>query len=99
MNSLSSIARSGMAAAQSRMDVAGHNIANAATAAFRRQQVQQQSLPGGGVATQVTRAEAMGGDLATDLVDQKVALYSFKANLHTLEVQDDMLGSLLDVKA
>jgi len=99
MNSLTSIALSGLAAATTRMDVAGHNIANASTPAFRRQQVVQQAQAGGGVSVQVTHADAIGGDLAADLVDQKVALYSFKANLRTVQVEDEMLGSLLDVKA
>jgi flagellar basal body rod protein FlgC len=99
MNALSSIALSGMSAATHRMDVAAHNIANAATASFRRQQVVQQSQAGGGVSAQVTQAAVPGENLAADMVDQKVALYSFKANLRSLQVEHEMLGSLLDVRA
>jgi flagellar hook protein FlgE len=99
MNALSSIALSGMRAATARMDVAGHNIANAATTAFHRQQVVQQSQPGGGVSTRLTQATVPGSSLAADLVDQKVALYSFKANLRSVQVEHEMLGSLLDVRA
>jgi flagellar hook protein FlgE len=99
MNALSSIALSGMRAATARMDVAGHNIANAATAAFRRQEVVQQSQVGGGVSTTLTQASVPGSNLAADLVDQKVSLYSFKANLRSVQVHDEMLGSLLDVRA
>ena len=96
---ISSIALSGMQAATARMGVAGHNIANAVTPAFRRQQVLQQSQPGGGVATQVTQSPEIGSNLAADLVQQKVALYSFKANLRTVQVEQEMLGSLIDLKA
>lgn len=99
MTALTSIALSGMNAATTRMGVAAHNVANAATASFRRQAVLQQSQAGGGVATQVTQAAVPGTNLAADLVDQKVALYSFKANLRTVQAHDEMLGTLLDVKA
>lgn len=99
MNSISSIAISGMNAATTRLGVAAHNVANAVTPAFRRQQVQQQSQPGGGVATQITRAAEPGSNLAADLVAQKVALYSFKASLRTVQAEHEMLGSLIDLKA
>jgi flagellar hook protein FlgE len=99
MNSISSIAISGMHAATTRLGVSAHNIANAVTPAFRRQEVLQQSQPGGGVSTQVTRATEPGHNLAADLVQQKVALYSFKASLRTVQVEHEMLGSLIDLKA
>lgn len=99
MNSISSIAISGLGAATTQLGVSAHNIANAVTPAFRRQQVQQQAQPGGGVMTWRSQAQEVGSDLAADLVQQKVALYSFKANLRTVQVEDEMLGSLLDVKA
>ena len=54
----------------------------------------------GGVQTQVVREDvAPAGDLghlAEDLVEQRMALYSFAANLKTIETEDRMLGSLLD---
>jgi flagellar hook protein FlgE len=98
MNSIA-IAFSGMNAATTRLGVAAHNIANAATPAFRRQQVVQHTQANGGVNTSVTQADIAGSDLASDIVAQKVALYSFKANLRTVQVEDEMLGALLDVKA
>lgn len=99
MNAISSIAISGMNAATTHLGVAAHNVANAVTPAFRRQQVLQQSQPGGGVSTQITEATQPGSNLAADLVQQKVALYSFKANLRTVQVEQEMLGSLIDLKA
>jgi len=99
MNSISAIAFSGMNAATARLGVAAHNVANVQTAGFRRQQLLQQTQPGGGVTTSVTQAEAAGSDLAADAVQQMTALYSFKANLRTVQVEHEMLGSLLDVKA
>jgi flagellar hook-associated protein FlgK len=99
MNTLSSIARSGMAAAQLSLDSSAHNIANQATPAFRRQRVEQAALPDGGVEARVSQAEQPGQDLASDLVQQKVSLYAFKANARVLETQDALLGSLLDTRA
>lgn len=99
MNAIASIALSGLNAASTRLAVAGHNVANAVTPAFRRQAVLQSTQPGGGVATSVTQAPAPASDLAADMVGQKLALYSFKANLRTLQVEHEMLGTLLDLKA
>jgi flagellar hook protein FlgE len=99
MNTITSIALSGMNAATTRLGVSAHNIANIETAAFRRQQVVQETQAGGGVATSVTRADAISSDLAADAVQQMTALYTFKANLRTVQVEHDMLGSLLDLKA
>jgi flagellar hook protein FlgE len=99
MNSISSIAFSGMNAATVRLGAAGHNVANAATAGFRRQQVAQATQAGGGVTTSFSQATAVGNNLAADAVEQMSALYVFKANLRTIQVEHEMLGSLLDVKA
>ena len=99
MTGLSSIALSGMNAAQTRMAVAGHNIANVQTPGFRAQQVAQRTQASGGVATAVTRAPQPGVSLANELVGQMSAGYAFKANLRTLEVERSMLGTLLDMQA
>jgi flagellar hook protein FlgE len=99
MTALSSIAMSGMNAAQTRMAVAGHNIANVQTPGFRAQQVLQRTQAGGGVATAVTHAGQPGVSLANELVGQMSAGYVFKANLRSLEVEQAMLGTLLDVEA
>lgn len=93
------IARSGLFAATLRLNSAAHNIANAMTPGFRRQRVEQQAVPGGGVSAGIGRSADLGANLAADLVEQRVALYSFKANLRTIQAQDRMLGSLLDLRA
>jgi flagellar hook protein FlgE len=99
MNSITAIASSGMNAALLSMGVSAHNVANAVTPAFRRQQVVQEAQAGGGVTASVIQADQIGSDLAADAVQQMTALYVFKANLRTVKVQNEMLGSLLDVKA
>jgi flagellar hook-associated protein FlgK len=99
MNSLTSIALSGLQGAQLRAASAGHNVANAMTPAFRRQLVQQQAVEGGGVATSIARAPQVGDALAEDLVMLKLGEHLFKANLQVLRAHDRVLGTLLDVTA
>ncbi|RZL10618.1 MAG: flagellar basal body rod protein [Rubrivivax sp.] len=102
MNTVSSIGLSGLNAARTRLDVASHNIANAQTPGFTRQTVTQQTQQGGGVDAEVNeaaQAAVPGADLATDLVNQMAASYAFKANLKTIETEQRMTGSLLDLRA
>jgi flagellar hook-associated protein FlgK len=99
MNAVSSIAMSGMQAAQTRMASSAHNIANAVTPDFHRQVVAQQAVPHGGVAATIERAPVAGDALAEDLVALKLAQHLFTANLKVLRTQDRMLGTLLDVRA
>jgi flagellar hook-associated protein FlgK len=98
MNTIST-ALSGLNAASLRLDTAAHNIANTLTPNFRRQTVVQQALPGGGVAASVERAAEPGGSLADDLIGQMSASYAYKANLKVVQTQDEIMGSLLDLKA
>lgn len=105
--SAAAIGASGMRAAQVQLDTSAHNVANGQTPGFQRQQVQQTTQPAaGGVSTQVGREPAplaQGSDgfnrLAEDMVTQRVSLYSFAANLRTVQTQNTMLGTLLDVRA
>jgi flagellar hook-associated protein FlgK len=99
MNSIASIALSGMNAASLGLASAAHNVANLQTPGFRRQLTVQEALPEGGVAVDVTQARVAGDALAEDVVQQMSAAYSFKANLMTLRTHDRMLGSLLDLQA
>lgn len=105
-SSASAIGLSGMRAAQLRLDVGAHNIANAQTPGFQRQQVVQTANPdSGGVTARVerdTQAAPGGGDmghLAEDVVGGKMALYSFAANLKVVKTEQDMLGTLFDERA
>ena len=99
MNAVSSIGRSGMTAAIQQLDSASHNIANTQTPHFQRETVSQRELPNGGVATTVDRSQTVGNDLSADIVHQITATYSFKANLHTIRTEQDMMGTLLNLQA
>lgn len=99
MNSIASIAGSGMNAAMLGMGSAAHNIANLQTGDFRRQLVERQAQAEGGVMTKVVQAPQLGHSLAEDLLQQREAAYLFKANLLVLQTEQQVLGSVLDVLA
>ena len=99
MSSILSIAQSGMQAAQLRMSSSAHNVANVQTPGFNRQQVVQQAQPPqAGVQARV-QSQPEGTELNTEAVEQIAASYAFKANALVLRTGDEMLGSLLDVRA
>ena len=97
MSPISSTALSGLNAASLHLQSAAHNIANAQTPGFRRQQVLQSADPAGGVRTSLAQAAAPGDALAEDIVEQMVSSVVYRANLQTLRVERDLTGSLLDV--
>jgi flagellar hook protein FlgE len=100
MASLSSIGISGLQTAQWRLDSAAHNVANLNTNGFRRQTVTQEDLPDqGGTRAIVGQSDQEGVALEREVVEQMSASYAFKANLKTIQTQDDVLGSLLDTRA
>lgn len=99
MNSLPSIASSGMAAAQTRLQSSASNIANLSTENYRRQEVSQTAQPGGGVNASVSRTPVAGAALETDVVAQLQAKNSFLANLAVFKTSNQMQGALLNEKA
>jgi flagellar hook protein FlgE len=98
MTTLSSIALSGMNAAQTRLDTTAHNVANLATEGFKRQETVQTEQTGGGVTASVRRADSAGNAVETDVVNQLQAKNSFLANLAVFKTSDKMAGALLDVR-
>lgn len=98
MPSISSIAVSGLNAAQRRLEATANNVANSSTPDFKRQEVVSSSRPEGGVTTEVRRTEG-GENLTEDVVEQVEARIAFQANLRALEAERRTVGSLLDVTA
>jgi flagellar hook-associated protein FlgK len=99
MNSISSVALSGIHAAQLSLGASAHNIANAQTPGFHRQQVAQAEQAGGGVSATLVRSPREGESLADDIVGQRVSSYALQANVLTLKTERQTLGSLLDLQA
>ncbi len=99
MVSISSIALSGMNAAQVAMNASAHNIANQPTTGFRRQEVVRTAQPQGGVSAHVVPSGVEGDALETDVVAQLQAKNAFLANLAVFKASDQMAGTLLKVTA
>lgn len=99
MANITATALSGMNAAQTRLNVAAHNVANLNTQVFTRQQVVQTTQPDGGVASSVTRADTPGAAPETDLVAQLQAKNAFLANLAVFKTQDKLTGALLNERS
>jgi flagellar basal body rod protein FlgG len=99
MSSVSSIALSGMNAAQTQLNASAHNVANLSTDGFHRQEVVPTETQGGGVATTLTRSSAEGPALETDVVAQLQAKNAFLANLRVFQTASAMTGALLDKTA
>lgn len=89
-----------MNAAQTRLDVAGHNIANLSTQDFTRQEVQQSDSVNGGVNVSLTSSSAgSGNNLEADMVEQLQSKSLYQANLSVLKANIAMMGTLIDIKA
>ena len=99
MSSISSIALSGMNAAQTTLNSSAHNVANMNTNGFRRQEIVQSAQASGGVSTSFSRASIEGTSLETDVVTQLQAKNVFLASLAVFKTSDKMAGALLDMKA
>ena len=101
MATISSIGSSGLQAAQLRLDASANNVANMNTPNYRRQVVaQEEAADSAGVRATVQRQqEAECVALEKEAVEQMSATYAFIANLQNITAQDEMMGSLLDVKA
>lgn len=98
MASITSIALSGMQAAQASLNTSAHNVANVATPGFHRHQTVPSEQAGGGVQTHMTRSSVPGESLATDVVAQLQAKNAFLANLRVFKTGAEMADTLLDSK-
>ncbi|OYU45167.1 MAG: flagellar basal body rod protein [Burkholderiales bacterium PBB4] len=99
MANLSTIARSGMQAAQTQLQASAGNVANLSTPAYRRVEVQQIAQSGGGVQTETRRSGTEGAALEADVVNQLQAKNSFLANLAVFKASNQMAGVLLNEEA
>jgi flagellar hook-associated protein FlgK len=99
MSSLSSIALSGMNAAQTALEASASNVANAATPGYKRREVVNTPQSGGGVTATVRASDQEGTSLEADAVSQLQAKNAFLANLAVFKTGNKLAGALLDKKA
>ena len=107
--SVTSIAASGMLAAQQRLDIAARNIANASTglpqsapekvvAAFTALRADQVETQGGGTAVNAVPTNEPV-DLTQQAVDLTIARYTQAANANVMRAAAKMQKSVLDITA
>jgi flagellar basal-body rod protein FlgC len=110
MNGVSSIAMSGMLAAERRLDVSAYNIANAgasqgdtqgdAGSAFRALRADQVEVTGGGTAVNVSMLpDNTQTDFASEAIKLLVARYTFAANIEVMRSSAQLQRVLIDTFA
>jgi flagellar basal-body rod protein FlgC len=114
MSNTMSIAASGMQAASTRLEAAASNIVNMDSKGYQPVSVAQSPGPDGGVnaslqpatgllAYNPAYADMQGGqpnvDLATEIVNMKVASHDFRASLQAYKAASQMFKTLLDATA
>ncbi|HLK58967.1 MAG TPA: flagellar basal body protein [Chthonomonadaceae bacterium] len=96
-------ALSGFQAASDRLDNAANNIANLNTPGYQAQEPNQISTPSGvqvsfSTSTTPSNPETSNVDLTTQAVEVMMSQFSFASNAAVIRAQDEMTGSLLDIK-
>lgn len=99
MNPVNATALSGLQSSQARLSASAHNVANVQTPGFRRDEVQAEANPQGGVNTRVDKAAEPGVSLEQEVVEQMAAVIAYKANLQVVKASDRMAGALLNERA
>ena len=109
MNSVTSIAASGMLAAERRLEIAARNVANASSslpqsapdqvvAAFNALRADQVETSGGGTAVNAVPTNEPV-DLTQQAVDLTIARYTLAANANVMRAAAKMQKSVLDIMA
>ncbi|MEE9279225.1 MAG: hypothetical protein V3V67_03530 [Myxococcota bacterium] len=95
-----SIALSGIAAGERRLQGTSHNLANLLTEDFQPvRTVQEEVAEGGSDATLERASEPEDVDIARELVEQTLAALQVKASTRALDSALNNLGSLLDIES
>lgn len=92
---------SGMRSYQRALDVSANNIANTNTVNYAAQRVGfQQGASGGVEAVNLSAGnDAAAPDLASDIVDQLSFKNGYQLSAKIVQTADDMLGTLIDIRA
>ena len=86
-----------MRAASVEFAASAHNVANSSTEDFKALEVRRtESL--NGPLTSVERSDR-GTDITEEMVKQMRSTYDFKANAKTIQFQDEMVGTVINMMA
>lgn len=93
-----SIATTGLHSASTRLNASASNIANTLTENYIPHDTISKTKSSGGVQTTVIqRAPPFENDLATEIIDIKLAEFAYKANLETISVAGELFDEVLDI--
>lgn len=98
MDSVSSIAGSALTAYGIKQAVTANNIANIETPDFKSSTVTLQEKPSGGVKATVSKTSD-SVDISREAANMISNSNGFKANIKTLQAQDEMTQEVLNIKA
>ncbi len=108
ITSIINTAVSGLQAAEKRLANSANNVANVQSENFTPQRITQTST-NPGVRSDVIdvdpariptpEGDAPNVDLASEVIEQQLSTYDFKANLKVLETADEMAEDILDMMA
>jgi flagellar hook protein FlgE len=89
--SASSVALSGLNAADTALAVSANNVANGASGAFAPSRVHAEAAEAGGVKVSISQdaARGVGADYAAEMVAQSRGVATYQANLKTVQAADE----------
>lgn len=96
MNDVSSVARSGMDAFTTKLEVTANNVANVNSDNFTASRVTMQERGNGGVDTTIAKTGDKV-DISREAVEMLSTVSGFKANLQMAKVEKEMSKSMLDI--
>jgi len=80
------------------LNVTANNIANMNTAGFKPTSTNMSDDANGGVKVTLTQSQDAGVDVAKEMTDMMIEKFGVQANVKSLQTEDQILKSLIDIK-
>ncbi len=93
------ISVSALSAYITRLNVTANNVANMNTEGFKPSVATINAVSDGGVSPTIRQLEIPEVDMAKEMVDLITTEFGFKANLNAVRTEDEIINSILDIKA
>jgi flagellar basal body rod protein FlgC len=87
-------ARSGLVAAETRLEATAHNVANMQTERYRPLRATSIEAPANGVRVTISREAREGADMVRDAVERIAAVAAYQANLAMLRSAEKSLEAV-----
>jgi flagellar hook protein FlgE len=98
IGNITNSALSAIAAFGTGLNVTANNIANMNTEGFKPTRAIMNEEVNGGVKVTLSQSENPEVDIAKELVDMMIEKHGIQANVKTLQTEDQVLKSLIDIK-